>query len=161
MKILFILTLLFVSQTSFARPTLNHFTSDGCSNWPDGSIFDSTLWKTCCFEHDISYWMGGSEKERLQADEKLKMCVGDRVHFMAGWVMYSGVRVGGGPGYDTPYRWGYGWSEARGYRRLTPFEKDEVEYELSRTCFIGEEQGIIERSMREKKMKTVPRFRFH
>ncbi len=105
--------------------------------------------------------MGGTEKDRLKADETLKMCVGSRVHFMAGWVMYSGVRVGGGPGYYTPYRWGYGWSTPRGYKRLTPHEKETVEDELARTCFIGEEQGIIERSMQEKKLKPVPRFKFY
>ncbi len=105
--------------------------------------------------------MGGTEKDRLKADEQLKMCVGSRAHIMAGWVMYSGVRVGGGPGYDTPYRWGYGWKTPRGYKRLTPHEKEAVEDELGRSCFIGEEQGIIERSMREKRLKPVSRFKFY
>ena len=34
------------------------FTTDGCTLWPDG------FWQSCCVEHDMAYWCGGSAEER-------------------------------------------------------------------------------------------------
>lgn len=148
-----LLFLILLSTTAIAKPQLNPFQSDGCSRWPDGSIFDSTLWKNCCFEHDVHYWMGGTEEERLAADEGLRQCVGNKVHMMAGWVMYSGVRIGGDASYETPYRWGYGWNYQRGYGRLTLFEKKMAENELNKSCLVdGEENEIIDRVMKKKRL---------
>jgi hypothetical protein len=31
-----------------------HFTTDGCSMWPDDG------WVRCCVEHDVAYWCGGT-----------------------------------------------------------------------------------------------------
>jgi hypothetical protein len=153
MKILLI-TLLF-SVSAFARPVLEQFSSDGCSSWPDGSIFEPTLWKSCCFEHDISYWMGGTEDERVKADEGLRDCVIQKTQKpLAGWVMYSGVRVGGGPGYETPYRWGYGWNYARPYKKLSSLEKKMAEDQLNNSCLASrEDNAIIDRVMKRKRMK--------
>ncbi|MEK8032910.1 hypothetical protein AACH06_18980 [Ideonella sp. DXS29W] len=37
-------------------------------------------------------------------------------------MMFAGVRVGGGPYWQTPYRWGYGWRQRPPYQALTPEE---------------------------------------
>jgi hypothetical protein len=87
------------------------FTSDGCSLWPDGT------WDTCCVEHDVAYWCGGSPAARLRADAVLNACVqtdGRRSHHL-GELMYWGVRAGGVPWQPSPWRWGYGFAGVRGY----------------------------------------------
>jgi hypothetical protein len=100
--------------------TLNDFTSDGCSLFPDRSLITNTDWCDCCLEHDIAYWQGGTKAQRLEADLKLRDCVltktGDTVLAEA---MYQGVRFGGSPWFYTWYRWSYGWSYERKYQALT------------------------------------------
>ena len=87
-----------------AAPDLAGFTSDGCTMFPDGSYY------SCCYVHDVAYWSGGTEEERKHADEELRACVREITGsgFLAG-LIYWGVRMGGGPGRDTTYRWGFGW----------------------------------------------------
>jgi len=80
------------------------FTSDGCSKSPDGN------WVSCCMEHDISYWCGGTKQDRLDADNKLQQCIAHKGHPIYGWVANKlGVQVGGSPLWPTSFRWGYGW----------------------------------------------------
>ncbi len=89
------------SEKSLSQPDFI-FTTDGCSRWPDND------WVSCCISHDISYWCGGSEDERKEADRELMRCVNDKKEFM-GDIIYLGVRLGGHPWLPTPWRWGYGW----------------------------------------------------
>jgi hypothetical protein len=78
------------------------FTTDGCSRWPDDG------WVACCIAHDIAYWCGGSDQDRLDADRELMRCVNGRTDSLGG-ILYAGVRLGGLPWLPTPWRWGYGW----------------------------------------------------
>lgn len=102
------------------KQLLKDFTSDGCSLFPDRSLINSKDWCECCFQHDIAYWQGGTEAQRLEADEKLRACVlaktGDPILADA---MFNGVRFGGSPWFYNWYRWGYGWSYERKYQALT------------------------------------------
>lgn len=102
---------------------LQPFTTDGCSRFPDRSPIGKADWCHCCVAHDLAYWRGGTAAQRLQADLDLKACVlqasGDNT---LATLMFNGVRIGGGPEFDTPYRWGYGWPQGRGYAPLTPDE---------------------------------------
>ena len=118
------LTLTACTTESELRP----FASDGCSLFPDSSIITGDDWCSCCFEHDIAYWKGGTEAEREAADRALQACVvaktGDE---LLGFAMYEGVRAGGSPYFYNWYRWGYGWEYGRNYQALTPdaiFEAD-------------------------------------
>lgn len=79
------------------------FISDGCSCWPNSE------WLDCCVEHDLSYWYGGSAQERRIADARLRQCVKNKGHQVAGFFMYYGVRIGGVYWLPTSYRWGFGW----------------------------------------------------
>ncbi len=100
--------------------TLNDFTSDGCSLFPDRSLIENSDWCECCLEHDIAYWQGGTKAQRLKADRKLRDCVLARTGNKAlAEAMYQGVRLGGSPYFYNWYRWGYGWSYKRKYQRLT------------------------------------------
>ena len=79
------------------------FRTEGCHVGREGS------WHSCCVEHDMAYWCGGTNAARRIADRTLRTCVaahgGDNI---AGW-MYLGVRLGGAAWLPFTWRWGYGF----------------------------------------------------
>ncbi len=105
---------------------LSPFETDGCTHFPNGNDRDPNLWLECCVNHDLKYWIGGSEEDRLSADEGLKECVIGKGEFETANLMYEGVRIAGSPYFNTSWRWGFGWAEMRGYSPLTPMEKSKV-----------------------------------
>ena len=90
-------------------------------------------WEYCCKAHDKHYWRGESVNgydNRLLADEELRQCVrqsamsqADKLSISLGVspqevtdminltadLMYTAVRLGGGPCTGLPWRWGHGW----------------------------------------------------
>jgi len=100
------------SVKNFQTNQILPFTSDGCSMFPDGE------WKHCCFAHDATYWVGGTQVERYEADLLIKKCIAQSGHPVIARIMYRGIRVGGRPSTGRSYRWGYGWSYPIGYRKL-------------------------------------------
>ncbi len=123
-----IAVLLLLAACATPAGVLAPFTTDGCSMFPDRSPDGKVDWCDCCLAHDLVYWRGGTQEERLQADQRLKSCVerqtGNR---SLAETMFLGVRAGGGPQVNTPYRWGYGWPYGRGYRALTEAEAAEAQ----------------------------------
>ena len=108
-----------------AAGTMNPFTSDGCSLFPDRSLISRSDWSNCCFAHDLAYWRGGTADERLQADQQLRSCVLQATgNTSLADLMFTGVRTGGGPYFFTTYRWAYGWPYGRGYKPLSPAEQE-------------------------------------
>lgn len=123
--------LLFTLANSAGAGELQVFATDGCSEFPDGTWHDKTLWLDCCIAHDVAYWLGGSYQQRKAADENLKVCVAEIGQPEIAAVMLAGVRVGGSPFWPTRYRWGYGWPYwdgflPRGYRDLSEEEKEQA-----------------------------------
>ena len=111
---------------------LSDFTSDGCSLFPDSSLINADDWCHCCLEHDVAYWKGGTEAERLAADEALRNCVlAQTGNAELAQAMYLGVRMGGSPYFKNWYRWGYGWSYQRKYQALTEEEAALAEKKLA------------------------------
>ena len=107
-----------------ASDTLQPFSTDGCSLFPDRAPIGRADWSYCCLVHDLAYWRGGTAEARLHADRELKACV----HNASGsailaQVVFVGVRAGGGPYLPTSYRWGYGWPFGRLYKPLTSKEE--------------------------------------
>jgi hypothetical protein len=103
------------------------FSSDGCSLFPDRNWIGESDWLSCCFEHDVAYWQGGTEAQREQADVALKVCVMDKTkNEKFSELMYRGVRAGGSPYFYNWYRWGYGWSYSRKYGALNQAEQNAV-----------------------------------
>lgn len=107
---------------------LTPFSTDGCSDFPDGTLEHKTLWLNCCITHDLAYWLGGTYAERQAADEALEQCVAKVGEPEIAKLMLAGVRVGGSPFWPTAFRWGYGWpywdgSSPRGYKTLTEEEQ--------------------------------------
>jgi len=110
---------------------LSNFTSDGCSLFIDGTFENPELWKDCCLKHDIAYWQGGTREEREVADLAFKKCVEKKTgNSELAELMYQAVRTGGEPYFPTWYRWGYGWPLGRGYKELSPEEKELVQRKL-------------------------------
>jgi hypothetical protein len=109
-----------------AEGPLRPFTTDGCSDFPDGTARDKALWLGCCTAHDMAYWQGGTYAERGAADKALQHCVAAAGEPEIAALMLAGVRVGGSPFWPTRFRWGYGWPWPRGYRALTPGERAQV-----------------------------------
>jgi len=104
--------------------TLAPFTSDGCSMFPDRSLWSDTDWCGCCVTHDLAYWRGGTAAQRLAADEALRGCVLQASGSSAlADLMFNGVRAGGAPHSVTAYRWAYGWPIGRTYEPLTAEEQ--------------------------------------
>lgn len=121
-------TLIVFATACVGDQSLNSFTTDGCSMFPDRSFIGSADWCGCCLKHDLAYWKGGTAKERLAADQQLKTCVKEVTgNGILASLMYGGVRVAGGPYYFTPYRWGYGWSFGRPYGPLSDDERQMAE----------------------------------
>jgi hypothetical protein len=111
--------------------SLADFRSDGCSMFPDGNYY------SCCYLHDVAYWPGGTAEARELADKSLRACVLEitRNEVLAS-AMYRGVRLGGGPGLHTHYRWGYGWPfpYRKEYAPLTPEEQKQVAEKTRTLC---------------------------
>jgi len=128
--LIFIAILLFSGIVSAAQ--LQPFTSDGCSMFPDGTLFQQKLWLQCCTAHDQAYWLGGTYEQRMLADQALGQCVAQVGEKEVADLMLAGVRVGGSPYWITPYRWGYGWPywdgwRPRGYKELDEGEQKQAE----------------------------------
>ncbi len=102
---------------------LRPFTSDGCSSFPDGPPSEPDKWRNCCFEHDKTYWLGGTSDERSAADNALKTCIAQVENKALAEIMWAGVRAGGSPYWPTSFRWAYGWPYTRGYQAITDEER--------------------------------------
>ena len=122
-----LLSLLAVSCKRYTENDLEGFTSDKCSMYPEGTDDEPNLWCDCCYHHAIAYWRGVTWSERRIADIKLKTCIQEKAGFWRGMKVYIGVRLGGFPFWPTSFRWGYGWPEYRGYRKIKAHEQDYIE----------------------------------
>lgn len=122
--------LLAVTAGCATEGALRPFTTDGCSDFPEGTSRHKTLWQQCCVAHDRAYWQGGTHAEREAADRELQRCVAAVGEPGIADLMLAGVRVGGSPYWPTRFRWGFGWPWPRGYRALTPEERSQVEQAL-------------------------------
>lgn len=91
----------------------NAFRTDGCTLWPDSE------WQSCCVEHDMTYWCGGSSEERKESDTEIRRCVAETGHPVIGALMSGVIRVSGSRVFPTPWRWGYGWPWPRKMERDT------------------------------------------
>jgi hypothetical protein len=106
-----------------ATPELRPFSTDGCSLFPDRLASSGKDWCLCCVAHDRVYWRGGTDADRLKADQDLRACVASTTGDSGlASLMHVGVRIGGGPYLPTWFRWGYGWTYGRFYQPLQPEE---------------------------------------
>ena len=129
------------------HPRLAPFRSDGCSLFPDKDYLRGQSWCSCCVVHDVAYWQGGSDSERLAADDSLRTCVAGRTGDSAlAYTIWNGVRTGGSGAMPTWYRWGYGWPywaeavpDSVRYRQVRERGGADVAGEAMRECGEGPE----------------------
>ena len=124
-RALFLISLTAIPAATFAEP-LVAFSSDGCSQFPNGTQAQPDLWLDCCMAHDAAYWAGGTADQRALADQALQQCVAAKQQASVGALMLMGVRIGGTPFMPTPFRWGFGWPLWRGYTPLSTLERIQV-----------------------------------
>jgi len=124
--ILFCLVAMLAGCQFSGTQAIKPFTTDGCSDFPDGTLAHKSLWLKCCTVHDQKYWAGGGYDDRLSADLDLRACVSSVGEPVIAGLMLAGVRVGGSPWWPTSYRWGYGWPYTHGYKALTAAELEQV-----------------------------------
>lgn len=109
---------------------LQPFETDYCTMFVDGTPQKPSLWKHCCFEHDLRYWFGGNSFDLDFADEALRQCVQSAAGNLWANLIYKGVREGHKSPVRHRYHWSWGWSPARADTPLTPFEKALIRQEL-------------------------------
>jgi hypothetical protein len=107
--------------------TLHPFSTDGCTDFPDGTLENPNLWVDCCIHHDLLYWAGGTRKQKLSADEFLFQCISKKSNPLLGAFMFVGVAIGGTPYIKDSARWGYGWPKIRGFAPLSDDEREQVQ----------------------------------
>jgi hypothetical protein len=107
------------------KPVLRPFSTDGCSLSPNSVInVDIT---ECCVKHDVAYWLGGTEKQKIESDDKIQRCISEKAGTVAGKVYRAGIDEGGDADGHNTFRWGYGWDTLMPYRELTTAEKAQAE----------------------------------
>lgn len=87
------------------------FYHDGCTAFPDW--LPGHNFYEACLNHDIAYWLGGTEEERTAANVQLATAVrtiGPLGPFLAP-IMYTAVQYGGNSwiSHQLGSEWGYGW----------------------------------------------------
>jgi hypothetical protein len=98
------------------------FQSDGCTGWIDSSL--GRDYTSCCLEHDIKYWIGGTELEKLETDKALQKCVGKKSSKLMGTLMFVFVWMWGKLDSTDVTRWGNGWNYLRyRYQPVTDEER--------------------------------------
>lgn len=124
--------ILLCSGLCFSEPaSIRPFTTDECTLVDEGPPQAPNAWCHCCVAHDLSYWKGGTRREKELADQEFRRCIASAGYPDQARVMYNAVRIWGGAYLPFVWRWGYGWNYGRGYRELTPSEKEEVEIMLT------------------------------
>lgn len=125
------------AQTFVANNSIHDFTSDGCSMSPDGSVvLVKTDFVPCCVQHDIAYWAGGTAKQKLEADNNLRICIAQKSNAFVASVYYRSVRLAGGPYFPTPFHWGYGWEKRRGYAPLSADQELMAQEKIARADWV-------------------------
>jgi hypothetical protein len=88
------------------NPPLSPFSSDGCSHWFDN--WDGVDLYPFCFLHDLEYWVGGTDADRLTADCLLCIGIAQAGEIEMAEIMLAGVRIGGESHWRKSYSWGFG-----------------------------------------------------
>lgn len=111
---------------------LKKFKTDYCTIFSEGTVFRPNVWKSCCFDHDLRYWFGGTWEDELHADKVLRSCVSQKAGSFYGNMMYYGVRLGHQSPKKHPSHWGWGWIDQNReyYQKLSKFDRMQIKAAL-------------------------------
>lgn len=137
-KLIFILLVSVFFQTHLEASTkLSHpktdllpFETDYCTGFSNGTWNHPNRWKSCCLEHDIAYWIGGSYEREKRSDLRLKECVRKSGGDFISTVMYLGVRLGHYCPFKLSKSWGWGFGSKKNYHKLTKSQKKTLQKKL-------------------------------
>ncbi len=89
------------------------FVFDGCTFFLDGFLDSSFL--SACLEHDITYYYGGLDEERLLADKTFRETIrqSGKAGMVLGYPMYWAVRLLGDSfvARSQNTNWGFGYNQ--------------------------------------------------
>ena len=82
--------------------------SDGCTAAPDRGWWGDH--RECCVAHDASYYLGGSQEDRLRADRVFYECLlAHGMPRLVAWLYHGAVRAWGHPRFRRPgVSWAFG-----------------------------------------------------
>lgn len=125
----FLIAILFLNSCAvMAALELKPFKTDYCTGFPEGTISQPELWKHCCLNHDLHFWIGGTREERSQIDLNFKACIAATGMPRTAEMMYQAVRAGShSPIQFKGKQWGNGWSESAYYKKLKVEDVDRIE----------------------------------
>jgi len=99
------------AQSSPLPPRPFYF--DGCTGFPDWLPFHNFY--EACLNHDIAYWLGGSEADRLETNRRFAEAMKESGPL--GWLLspvtYYAMHYGGNnfmSQYVLGSNWGFGWN---------------------------------------------------
>lgn len=129
-KILFVLTLL-IACPIWAQSDLRKLRTDYCTNYPEGTPQNPTLWKDCCLVHDMFMWAGGNAQDRYDSDRTLLYCIQNKGAPYIARLMYTAVRAGSYSPVKYPSKkWNNGWPDRPDYQTLSVQDIDLISIEL-------------------------------
>jgi len=114
------------ASSSIEFTDLKPFYTDNCTFWSEGTRDEPELWKDCCIEHDLRYWVGGLKTEQKISDKRLRQCITDVAGSGHGNLMYTFVRLGHLSPIKSKTSWSWGHESAsRGEFRVLSVEEKE------------------------------------
>lgn len=125
-----LILILYLSFSALAFE-IKPFSTDYCTNYPEGTRARPELWKHCCLIHDLNFWAGGGREDRDTADRNLRRCIEETGAHYTARLMYWAVRAGSlSPVKYPDKRWGNGWPGRNMHAPLTLPEIERIELEL-------------------------------
>jgi len=134
----------FISFSAKAENSLKPFFTDGCTLFVDGTPSKPGLWRPCCVEHDLRYWVGGSTDDMDRTDLKLKSCVQKIAGEHWARTIYTGVRAGHYSPIKNKTAWSWGWTNRREKVALNSQEISIVITELKKLKLDSEKVSMDE-----------------
>ncbi|MDA8792084.1 hypothetical protein N9N67_02490 [Bacteriovoracaceae bacterium] len=127
---LFLLTSIFNGLA--ARSKIRAFETDLCTGYKNKN--KKYNWSSCCVEHDLYYWAGGSRVHRRIVDKQFKKCI--RLHSTKAnaTIMYMGVKLGSlSPIKIKGKQWGNAWGNKVRKNKLSKTEKKSLLEKFNKT----------------------------
>lgn len=138
------LLILIMTNWALAESKLKAFETDGCTMFLDGTPRQPGLWRSCCVEHDLRYWFGGSQQDMDQTDLRLKACVQTIAGEQWARTIYAGVRAGHYSPIKNKSAWNWGWTFKREKISLNQEEIKIAQAELKQLRLENENVNIDE-----------------
>lgn len=141
-----LLTILLFTPFLLTHAKLEPFETDTCTFFIDGS------WSECCIEHDVRYWLGGSQERMDESDLKLRKCVEEKSNNIWSSLIYQGVRLGHLSPIKSKYEWAWGWSEQN--EKFSPLNQKQKAIAVDALRKSGLKPEVIETIIKDHELEV-------